>query len=490
VAPHGELNYSSSLTLLIDRLEQIPALRHPSSLRLCLDLLRDNLGRSLAVDDYPTVRAQLIGIVQECRRQHALSAFIEVIEQVEPGSISVRLARAAFEDMTALDLVTEHERQELLSLLNENHNEKLTEFVRAAAGPAARLVGDDQYPEEALATLEQLNAGPDGLPPLLVFVEQLATAFGGPLAEQLRLWNDRLATRFGLIQQLQDTRHAPSIAPRGEHENTAYLVIRIERDHLDTTLYSVTHWQQNDPNAWRPRCGGTVMGGITAVKARVSALVNEAESGWARTAAAINIEFSLPFSLLNLPVDQWSFDIDSAIPRPLGLHYQVVVRSLDRARSPQWHREWRRRWETFKQVRYGNTDFEEHWLWSDGARRRQLTALDATLAVRKDVLALVLRSVPRSVEPGEVLVAIRTGVPIMLWCRTDSGRLAFENEVRDLQDVLPVLVEKLRLLRGKARREPRPNTHIGSRISLLWDDPERPVEPVDPPTAPVEEISA
>lgn len=490
MAPHDELNYSSSLTLLVDRLEQIPTLRHPSNLRLCLDLLRENLGRNLAVDDYSPGRAQLFGIVQECRRQHALSAFIDVIEQLEPGSIPVRLARAAFEDMTALDLVTDHERQELLSLLNENHKEKLTEFVRAAAGPAAGLVGDDQYPEEALATLEQLNAGPDGLPPLLVFVERLATAFGGHLAEQLRLWNDRQATRFALTQPLQDMRRALSTGPPRQRESTAYLVIRIERDHLDTSQYSVTHWQQNDPNAWRPRCGGTITGDIDAVEARVSALVNEAESNWAKSATAIKIEFALPFSLLNLPVDQWSLDIDSAIPRPLGLHYQVVVRSLDRARSPQWHREWRRRWETLKQMRFDETGFEEYWLWSDGARRHQLSALDATLAVRKDVLALVLRSVPHNVKPGEVLVAIRTGVPIMLWSRTDSGRPAFENEVRALQDVLPALVEKLRLLRGKARREPRPNTHIGSRISLLWDDPDRPVEPVDPPTAPVEEISA
>lgn len=493
MASWGDPIYSSSLTLLIDRLEQIPSLRDPASRRLCLDLLGGNLGGNLVIDEYPTTRAQLIGIVQACRRQHprALNAFIDAVEQVESGSLPVQRARAAVEDMTALDLVAERDRQELLSLLNEHPHDKLTELVRAAAGPAAELVADEQYPAEALATLERLNAGPSDVPPLLVFVERIAAAFGEQIGERLRVWNDRQAARSGLTEQLQEVRRDEIAAPppTPQHEGVAYLVIRIEPDHLEPELYSVTHWQQNNANEWHPRRGDMFTGDLDAVQDHVSALVDDAESSWARKANTIKVEFVLPYVLLNLPVDQWDLDPTGPIPRPLGLHYQVVVRSLDRARNRKLHREWKQRWETLKHASAEVSSFAEQWLWSDGAKQRQLTALDAKLAIRKDVVSLVLRSVPGGAGPGEVLVGIRTGVPIMLWSRTESGRTAFETEVKALCDALPALVEELQRLRSKARLSTRPDTHVGSRVALLWDDPDRPVEPMDPPAAP-EEVSA
>ncbi len=197
-------DYPGSLTVLVDRLEQIPSLRDPASRRLCLDLLVDHLGTNLVVDDFPTTRAHLIGIVQACRRQHprALNAFINAVEQMEPGSLPVLRARAAVEDMTALDLVADNDRSELLALLGGRPDDRLAEFVRSAAGPAAELPVDEQSPADALATLEGMNARPDGLPPLLVFVEHLATYFGDHRAEQLRQWNDRQAQRAGVSERL------------------------------------------------------------------------------------------------------------------------------------------------------------------------------------------------------------------------------------------------------------------------------------------------
>ncbi|SFW79247.1 effector-associated domain 2-containing protein [Amycolatopsis australiensis] len=485
-------DFPSSLGFLIDCLEQIPSLRDPGSRRLCLDLLADHLGVPLVVEELPTTRASLIGIVQACRRQHprALSAFVDAVEQMEPGSIPVRRARAAVDDMAALDLVTEYDRQELLTLLGENPSSRLAELVRAAAGPAAELTSADHRPADALATLERMNAQPDGVPPLLLFVEYLAAAADEQRAEALRDWNDRQAARLGLTEQISAVRLAQATEPATPAAVVAYLVVRIEPDLLDPGLLVVVHWRHNDPAGWRPRRGEPFTGDLDAVRAHVAELVAKAETGWARDASAIRIEFLLPYALLNLPVDQWDLEADSPLPRPLGLHYQVVVRSLDRARSPRWHREWRRRWDLLKKVPAGLTTPEEHWLWSDGAKRRHLTALDAKLAEQKKVVSLVLRSVPEGPDPGEVLVGVRTGIPVMIWHRTESARSAFEAEIKSLRDVLPELVEHLRLLRTRARQAARPDSHVGSRVSLLWDDPERPVEPQDPPAAPIEEVPA
>ncbi|HEX6358530.1 effector-associated domain 2-containing protein [Actinophytocola sp.] len=479
------------MNLLIDRLEQIPSLRDPASRRLCLDLLVDRLGVRLVVEDLPTTRAHLIGIVQACRRQHprAVYAFLDAVEQLEPGSTPVQRARAAVDDMTALELVGENDRSELLTLLGGGPDDRLGEFVRSAAGPAAALIAEERYPADALATLERMNARPDGIPPLLVFVELLAAYFGGERADRLRQWNDRQAERVGLIEGLHAVRHE-AITESPPQEVVAYLVVRVEADLLDADQLTVTHWRQNHPTEWCPRRGEPFSGDLDAVRAHVAELVAEAESGWARKAVTIQIEFLLPYDLLNLPVDQWDLEAGSGLPRPLGLHYQVVIRSLDRARSPQWHREWRRRWENLKATS-GLQGCEEQWLWSEGTKPRQLGALDAKLAVRKDVVSLVLRAAPDGGKPGEVIVGVRTGVPVMIWHRSDSGRAAFETEVKAMmRDALPDLAENLRLLRSDARQAPRPGSHVGSRVSLLWDDPERPVEPPEPPAAPLEEVPA
>lgn len=484
-------DYPGSLSFLVDRLEEIPSLRDPASRRLCLDLLVEHLGVSLVVEDFSTTRTHLIAIVQACRRQHprALRALIDVVEQMEPGSIPVRRARAAIDDMAALGLIAEPDRVELLALLSGLPRDLLAEFVRLVAGRTIELSSSEQYHADAVATLERMNARPDGVPPLLVFVEHLAVYLDDYRADRLRQWNDRQAEKVGLTERLQAVQLERASQPELEQDPVAYLVVRIEPDLLDPEQFVVAHWRHNDPSGWRPQRGKQFTGDLDEVRAHTADLVATAESGWAKDASNIVVEFLLPYSLLNLPVDQWNLEVGSMLPRPLGLHYQVIVRSLDRARSPRWHREWRRRWELLKKAQTELTSFEDHWLWSDGAKPKQLTALDARLAARRDVVSLVLRSVPDGVEPGEVIVGLRTGVPVIIWQRAESNRSAFDAEITAIRDTLPWLVESLRLLRGRAKQAPRPESHVGSRVSLLWDDPDHPVEPLDPPAPPIEEVA-
>jgi hypothetical protein len=485
-------DYPSSLSLLIDRLEEIPSLRDRASRRLCLDLLSEHLGGHVAVEEFATTRAHLIAIVQACRRQHprALNVFVDVLEQMEPGSTPVLRARAAVEDMTTLELVNEADRRELLTLLEGIPRDSLAELVRLVAGPVIPLTADAQYPADTLAVLERMNARPDGIPPLLVFVEHLAAYLGDYRADRLRRWNDRQAEKVGLVGRLQAVQLKAPVEPPARQGVIAYLVVRIEPDLLDPDRFAVAHWRHNDPAGWRPQRGTPFAGDLAQVRLHIADLVATAESGWAKDASDIVIEFLLPYDLLNLPVDQWDLEAGSVLPRPLGLHYQVVVRSLERARSPRWHREWRRRWELLKKAQTELTSYEEHWLWSDGAKPRQLAALDAKLAARKEVVSLVLRSTPEGNEPGEVMVGVRTGVPVMIWHRADTNRQLFVDAIEAMRDALPRLVESLRLLRGRAKQAARPESHVGSRVSLLWDDPDRPVEPQDPPSAPIEEVAS
>jgi hypothetical protein len=481
-----------SLGLLINCLEQIPSLKNPATRRLCLELLNERLKVGLVVDEHPTTRSHLIAIVQACRRQHSrgLSAFIDAVEQLEPGSLAVRRARAALKEITALDLVAERERGELLQLLNNSPGERLAELVRLAAGPAIEMTSSEQHPSEALAALEKMNARSDGVPPLLVFVELLAACFSDERAEKLHRWNDQQAERIGLTEKLTAIRLEQAARTDAAPDVVAYLVIRIEPDLLEPERLILVPWRQHDPLVWRPQRGEEFVGDLDAIRSHVADLVADAESGWAKNAQSIRLEFLLPYALLNLPVDQWDRESGKIVPGQLGLHYQVAVRSLDRARSPRWHREWRRRWELVKRMATGSGACDEHWLWSDGTKPRQLVALDAKLAARREVVSLVLHSVPEGDKPSEVMIGVSTGLPVMIWHRGDSGRAAFETQIKAMRDDLTELVEAFRLLRCQAKQAARPDSHVGSRVSLLWDDPDRPVEPLDPPSAPIEGVLA
>lgn len=479
--PWSNADYHNSLGQLIDSLERIPSLRDPVSRRLCLDLLVDYLGVGLVIDELPGTRAHLISIVQACRHQHprALSAFIAALEQLEPGSIPVQRARSAFQDMTAQDLVNNEDRKKLLELLDGGPTDRVAELVRWASGNVVELTSKELGPADAVDILEQQNARLDGLPPLFVFVERFADMVDEKRAEDLRKWNNQQAMRAELTKKLDAFRlgHPPQPTRRV----AAYLVIRIEQDLLDPELFIVVHWRQHNPIEWRPRRGERFSGDLDAVRTHVADLVTEAEAGWAQDAAKIRVEFLLPYELLNLPVDRWYAERGGPVPRRLGLHYQVVIRSLDRARAPHWHREWRRRWELFTQGAERRTSPADHWLWSDGAQLPQLTVLDAKLAISPDVVALVLHSPPAGAEPGEVVIGLRTGVPVLVWHRAGGHRAAFEDELSALHDKLPDLVEQVRVLRSQGTQA---ESHVGNRVSLLWDDPDRLVEPQDPPAVP------
>lgn len=477
-------DYHSSLGHLIDSLERIPSLRDPATRRMCLELMVDYLGVELVIDELPGTRAHLVSIVQACRRQHprALSALIAAIEQLEPGSIPVQRARAAYQDMTAQDLVKNDDRKKLLDLLDSGPNDRLAEFVRWASDNVVEVTAKELRPADAVDILEQQNARLDGLPPLYAFVERFASIVDDERARELRKWNDQQADHAHLTTKLNSFRREQSPIPT--QEMVAYLVIRIEQDLLDPDLFTVVHWRQHNPTEWHPRRGEQLSGDLEAVRTHVADLVIEAEAGWAQDANKIRVEFLLPYELLNLPVDQWHAEHGGPVPRRLGLHYQVVIRSLDRARAPHWHREWRHRWELLKRADRHSASLRDHWLWSEGSRLQQLAVLDAALAIRSEVLSLVLHTSPGGTEPGEVMIGLRTGVPVMVWHRGKSERAAFENELSAMHDKLPDLVEQVRVLRGQG---PKAESHVGNRVSLLWDDPERLVEPQDPPAVPATE---
>jgi hypothetical protein len=187
------------------------------------------------------------------------------------------------------------------------------------------------------------------------------------------------------------------------------------------------------------------------------------------------IEFALPQELLNVPVDEWYADPAHLIPM---YSYRVVVRYVARMNS-------------------GNAILQDKWIVRSKKVRAEpwLPAgmigcapgheidLYHWLLSQPELCVVVLSSRPTDSALRKIL---NSGVPVALWprakcpaadhTRCDRKRLADDVSGRvnhTTFDKLPEMVRELRLNARLAPREP----HVGHRLTLLWDDPDRLPEP-------------
>ncbi|MCS7483285.1 hypothetical protein ACFFQW_47580 [Umezawaea endophytica] len=474
----------SPLDVLVNAVERVGVMRDPDGRQVFLDVLDTYLPSPLRVKDHSERRAHVYSIVLACYRMSVLPVLVSALESLDPGSDAVREARVQVERMQAADLLTERERRSLLEVLAEVGCEHVAEVCELVAGPAAAPPDSELLdPVDGALYLQHLNGRPGGVPPLLLFIEHLARHTPRRPADWLRRWSDQRAREWHVADQLRAARGRGFVGDTasGNGVVTACLVVRIERRGLRHDVYRLTMWRHLGPG-WRPRHGGHVSGNLVELEAVVARLVDDAEETWAKRANVIRVEFLLPYDLLNLPVDQWKLETDSGLPQALGLRYQVVLRSLDRARTYRWHRGWKERWSTM----IGALRFQPTAHWCGDPRARDLGELDALLAVSPELVSLVLSAPPPPVGtkgPSEILVGLRNGLPVMIWHRADGPRRTFSSAVRPLLTSHPDLPEQVRRLRG-GQGAVRFTGQICSHVSLLWDDPNRTVEVVELPMAP------
>ncbi|MGH3867315.1 MAG: hypothetical protein ACRDQ4_14455 [Pseudonocardiaceae bacterium] len=381
-----------------------------------------------------------------------------------------------------LDLLTEEELQHLREWLVQITIPELRTLERRAAGPGVPPAGSVANAGEAFSHLAEFNAGADGLPPALVFVELLARQVGGEVGAQLTEWNDAQARRFRLEPQLLERRAAG--APQVPVDSRLHLVIVVDPDAIDPNRYLLSHWRQDDPAEWPPAPGETRLVTLEELERRVDDLVVSAERAWSGHAAAVALEFVLPRKLLNLPVHLWHKEHDSGDPYPLSLDYPIVVRSLERMRSSQRHRVWRQRWQTLMndpsaaRVHFGQpTD--------TGERHR----LDARLRDPQWVLMVLTAPPPYQPQPGmdELAAALRSGLPALVWHPGASAE--------DLREIVTWLVDDDGLgdLPGRAQASRHAvfsesavpfDVNIARDLVVLWDNPHRLVVLDQPPDQP------
>jgi hypothetical protein len=334
--------------------------------------------------------------------------------------------------------------------------------------------------------LAHANADGDGVAPWLTFLGLVTDRLDRESAAGVRAWSAGVVGVLGLTDALAGatTRAKGDVQRSRSLPSSGYLIIQLEPVIATADRVLVSSWRQWDVGAWCPVRSDDGEISMADVPRTVERIVARMEAEWSdpradpRTRAGeLILEFVLPDELLNLPVESWCWGSDSADPDELGLRYPVVIRSLRRLRTPQWHRAWFRRWDHLVDGSSAGSSPTAHL--SGNRHGDDFVALRAALWP-ENVVCLVLSAPPDGAGGTgrrEAELALREGFPVVLWHRDDCTSPAFLKAVETLLadgdfPSMPARVLELRRTAHTAGRtcDDEPS---GSRLVLLWDDPWR-----------------
>jgi hypothetical protein len=445
----------------------------PNTRRLLIQTIADDLDLVLPIPHHPLGIDHLRAVVDTCCRTiGGLGALLRAVRLMLPGSRACAKIEQLIERAWVLDVFTEAELRRLQSWLVDLRVPDLAALVQRASGPGVPSPEPDVDAWGAFLQLVDYNAGADGIPPCLIFVELLVRRLeesDRSLASSLAHWNADQARTLGLERELAARREllpAPSTS-----DAPLYLVIAVDHDAIDPEILLVSHWRQDDPEHWPPARSDTEIVALPDLERCVDDIIVAAERAWAGHDGSVSVEFLLPRTLLNLPVQRWHKEHESGDPRPLCLDYPVVVRSLDRMKRAEWYRPWFGRWKTMNN---GTTTVGMHIAASEDTSVPH--RLDAILSDPKLVSMLLTTPPPATPRPraDELTAALRAGLPVVFWHCELPTPAALEDAVTRLIEDNGAGELPARLL------EIRRNALIGGDdlatlrdLVVLFDDPSR-----------------
>lgn len=455
---------------LVEALERTRPMSDPELRRQCLEIT----GERLHVDLLAVVRTSAVSRSQ-------LYDLVKVLEELRGGLVVLAdtigfLAKDARSSVAFHRLVLEFPVQPILTLreLRDIHallralpgRLPIARIHHAARGSFERLPPGHADPVAAFDHLAEANARTDGLFPFMAYVEHLAERAPGGLGDRMRAWNDAVSESLGATGALAQLRSGLVPVAARDREAPAYLAIQVEWVDGDPEVYAVSSWTKED--AASPPLPGRheLLCSADELERTVESVIADGEACLAELDARIQLEFILGRDLIGrLPVNDWATHRDSGLPRPIVRHYPVVLRSLERQREPALQRVWNRRWRTMSEK-----PGECRWQVCGGAKGFGPADLQDALNRDTDghVVAVLLLDAPGPFETGVPHVydvALREGVPTMLWHRAAKNGSELHDLLQDLLDA-PEFVR----LPGKVHAS-RGVAPFGDGMALLHDDP-------------------
>ncbi|HWC84872.1 MAG TPA: hypothetical protein VG756_33340 [Pseudonocardiaceae bacterium] len=375
-----------------------------------------------------------------------------------------------------LDVLSEAEHDELRGLLTDVEVAQLPVLVARATGVNVPADGVGPTVWDAVEYLLDINARPVGVPPVLIFVALLTTRVEEKLGQKLLAWNESVAGRHRVLDQVREFR----VTEKPEDDALLHLMVLVEHDGVDPERLLVSHLRQDNPEVWPPQRSDVRVVGSADLENEIDDLVRRAEIAWSGFRGEVALEFVLPRTLLHLPVQRWRKEANTPGAVPLSLEYTVVLRSLERMRSAQWHRVWHNRWQTLTSAPH-----KARVHFARPADPDQPYRINAELT-DPQLVAIVLSQGPDvEARPGdELAAALRSGLPAVLWVHPRCPEEILRTAVTHLAEHggLRQLPARLLSARRKTMIEPNDQQTFADAIHnlvLMWDDPRRLVK-LDP----------
>jgi len=476
---------------LVTVLLELDGMRERRYRDLYVELLSEQLPQPVSFARFEDQRHDVFSLVTACAAQTgALHMLAKIVGEMHPGNLSLGSLDGLLEELLPEPLLERDERLQMYQLVGRIRCEGVARLYREAVGqlgPSLRASARDL--RGVVHELEDMNCPPDGVPPLVRFLEALARQVGGEPASSLRSWCDAVVARLRIPRQQVEALRSPSAAPVVDVAvGRDYAVVELQEDGIESDRFLVSIWLQHDSAPAEPVRRDDDAYRLEDIPNYVDIVLCsmfDAIGGGGR--GGLVIEFVLPRRLLSHEVDQWTLRANRGFRRRLGIEFPVVVRSLERLRDASMHPHWRRKWAWLRaNEKLPDVDGAVYWVRSVG---RPAEALFAELLIDPKPVCLAFEEPPPIVQDlgnDELAVGLYAGTPVMIWCRggRGSGRFRAEMSAQLAGRALFDLPEITLRLRREAVRLDQETDHLGLQITLLWDDPDRIPEPFAPLKAP------
>ncbi|GGO92360.1 hypothetical protein GCM10012280_42360 [Wenjunlia tyrosinilytica] len=458
-------------------LEACPTVKDATSRQLWLEMVEEELGQRLDLRNQTRLRPLVVELTRTCAAIPAgLDVLVDVLAALEgESSREVSGLRSLMDEWSAVEFFADADWTLLQQTLNEVTVRGHVALGEAATEGRVRIPPRCTDAWTCFAFLTGVNSPSGTLPPSMVFLELLAEQIEDPVGVRvLRQWNQRWAHRWNLTAELENTRWRRS-PEKPEPASTARLIIQLDPDGVDPDSYTLSYWQEWDAAGRHCERGEDRLVKREDLELVVEELVERMEDSWAERSSPVWLEFFLPWELLNAPVEWWAKETRSDLPSPLIGDYPIIVRSLERLRMRKWHRPWRQRWQHLT-----NRPADSRAHWSNPVGEDHVQRLEMELKADDHLVSLVLSEPPLpdgGTGQQEVLVALRAGLPVIIWNREDCSTEAFRAVVAELlADAglanLPGHARQLKL--DASRLDPvHPASRAARNLTVLWDDPGR-----------------
>lgn len=461
---------------IADLLDSSPALQPAASRQLLARRIHRYSGVPIHVQDYPTSLQWFMGLVEVCTaRADGVSMLVSAVADIVADPAATDELTRLHEEWDAIDIADEAPpavwtglRHDLESLSGEDVTDA---YLAATDNRIGVPPGHCRNGWHVFVHLAGANTPPNRLPPYLVFLALLAWKLDPRTQQHVQQWSRRRVFGWGRIAEL--ARIQPGIPARRTNRTTV-LIIQFERAPDGPDIFHARWWCQWDSTVDRFLPGEPCLVHRSDLGSFVARAVAAFETELRDLSSEVMVEFIVPMDLFGFAADQVLLEAESVAPKVLVMDYPVVLRSLDRLRNPHWHRRWHRRWASLVD---GPAHVGVHWSSVRDGDVELVELVELTLSSDERLTTVVLSEPPDAGRRGsvEMIVALRTGLPGIIWHRGSEPSDEAVEALRRLVSATPLrdLPRRVHDLRLTALRDTRNPEHPGRRLGLVWDDPNR-----------------